>query len=149
MNKMKNFNFGNSRFKFEQSSKTHPFMNGVSNSINQKKNFLSRNKKGDVPVTILVIGVFGVCSLALLTFFISDFKVSNSFVGIDIMEKMNAQVDEYKYYQMKGVSDETIQTYYRIVEEDGRRYMYLDKYQNKLFSDGEILLFSVRYPVPS
>ena len=108
-----------------------------------------KGKKGDVPITLLVIGVFGVCSLALLTFFISDFKISNSFVGLDVMEKMNAQIDEYSYYQLRGVSVEKIQTYYRLIEEDGRKYLYLDKYSTKLFSDEETLLFSVRYPLPN
>ena len=106
-----------------------------------------KGKQGDVPITILVIGVFGVCSLALLTFFISDFNVSNSFVGIDVMKKMNVQIDEYDYYQLRGISIEKIQTYYRLIEEDGKKYFYLDKYSKKLFSDEETLLFSVRYPV--
>jgi hypothetical protein len=108
-----------------------------------------RGKKGDIPITLLVIGVFGVCSLALLTFFISDFKVSNSFVGLDVMGKMNVQIDEYQYYQLKGISVEKIQSYYRLIEVDGKKYFYLDKYSNKLFSDEEILLFSVRYPLPN
>ncbi len=98
-------------------------------------------------MTILVIGVFAVCSLALLTFFISDFKTSNSFVGIDIMQKMNAQIDEYKFYQSQGVSDEKIQSYYRLIEEDGRKYLYLEKYSSGIFGKEQKLLFSVRYPV--
>ncbi len=111
-------------------------------------NFVSRNKKGDIPVTILVIGVFAVCSLALLTFFISDFKITNSFVGLEVMEKMNAQIDEYKYYRSEGVSEGKIQGYYRILEENGRSYLYLEKYSSDLFGKEKILLFSVRYPVP-
>jgi len=106
-----------------------------------------RGKKGDVPITILVIGVFGVCSLALLTFFISDFNISNSFVGLDVMAKMNTQIDEYNYYQLRGISTDKIQSYYRLIEEDGKKYLYLEKHSNKLFSDEETLLFSVRYPI--
>ena len=106
-----------------------------------------KGKQGDVPITILVIGVFGVCSLALLTFFISDFKISNSFVGLDVMEKMNAQIDEYNYYELRDIPIDKIQTYYRLIEEDGRKYLYLEKYSSKLFSEEETLLFSIRYPV--
>ena len=150
MKGMKNFDFGNSLYKFGLRPKTRPNSNSeFPSKVNQNQNFLFKNKQGDVPITILVIGVFAVCSLALLTFFISDFKTSNSFVGIDVMEKMNTQIDEYGYYQLKGVSIEKIQTYYRLIEEDGKKYIYLDKYSNKLFSDEEILLFSVRYPLPS
>ena len=148
MKKMRKIDFGNSLFKFEQSSKTHTdYSTEFPNKINQNQSFFSRNKKGDIPVTILVIGVFAVCSLALLTFFISDFKTSNSFVGIDIMQKMNAQIDEYKFYQSQGVSDEKIQSYYRLIEEDGRKYLYLEKYSSGIFGKEQKLLFSVRYPV--
>lgn len=56
-----------------------------------------KNKHGDLPVTILVIGVFAVCSLALLSFFYSNLKVQNSFVGIDSMEKMNLQIETYLF----------------------------------------------------
>jgi hypothetical protein len=117
-------------------------------SVNSFVNF-KKNKKGDVPVTILVIGVFAICSLALLTFFISDFKITNSFVSFEVMEKMNSQIDEYKYYKSEGVSEKKIQGYYRILEENGRSYLYLEKYSSGIFGNEKKLLFSVRYPVPN
>lgn len=55
------------------------------------------NKKGDIPVTILVIGVFVICSLALLSFFNSAIKARDFFIGIDLMEKMNSQIEEAKF----------------------------------------------------
>jgi hypothetical protein len=70
------------------------------------------NKKGDLPVTVLVIGVFGVCILALLSFFYSSFQVQKSLVGIDIMEKANTQIETnhlghlYLYKTVKVLSPE-------------------------------------------
>ena len=52
------------------------------------------NKKGDIPVTILVIGVFIVCTLALLSFFVSMNVIKKSFVGISLVEKANSQIEK-------------------------------------------------------
>lgn len=52
------------------------------------------DKKGDIPTIVLVIGVFIVCSLALGSFYVSNFKVEKSFVGIGAMEEMNSQIEE-------------------------------------------------------
>ncbi|MCX6750366.1 MAG: hypothetical protein NTZ83_02830 [Candidatus Pacearchaeota archaeon] len=54
-----------------------------------------KNKKGDLPVTILVIGVFGVCTLALLTFVYSSFQIHKSLIGVEIMEKANVQIESH------------------------------------------------------
>ena len=51
------------------------------------------NKRGDLPVTILVIGVLVVCTLALISFLHSSSKVGKLFQGIDIMEEANAQIE--------------------------------------------------------
>ncbi len=111
-----------------------------------------RGKRGDVPIRVLVHVVFAVCSLALLAFFISVFKVSNDFVGIGVMDKMNAQIDAYDYYRNREISVETVESYFRVVEEDGVKYLYLDKYKGNIFkkeSTEDDFLFSVRYPLPS
>ena len=71
-----------------------------------------KNKKSSVPVTILVIGVFLVCSYALLTFFISDFKISNSFIVVTLVREANIQIDEYLFYKNSGVSLEKIDKYF-------------------------------------
>lgn len=60
------------------------------------------NKRGNLPIIILVIGVLAVCSLALLSFYVSNFKVSNSFSGIKLVEKVNSQIEEGKSGQIYG-----------------------------------------------
>jgi len=54
------------------------------------------NKNGDLPVTILVIGVFAVCTLALLSFFYSSYILSKSLEGTELIEEVNARVEAGK-----------------------------------------------------
>lgn len=51
------------------------------------------DKRADIPLTILIVGVFGVCILALLSFIYSSFLINKSFVGVEIMEKANIQME--------------------------------------------------------
>jgi len=91
------------------------------------------NKKGDIPTTVLVIGVFVVCSLALGSFYVSNFKVEKSFVGIALMEEMNSQIERNLF------SGESI---------DG---LYKEKNETKWIPEWgfnwrkEIIVFSVEY----
>ncbi len=75
-----------------------------------KYNFFPKNRKADIPVTILVIGVFSVCCLALLSFFISAINTRESFMGIDLMEKINSQIEENFFYGITGYSTDLEKT---------------------------------------
>ena len=102
-----------------------------------------KNKCGDIPITILVIGVFAVCSLALLSFYYSDTKVKNSFVGIDKMEKMNLQMEQYLVYKNLDNLDTKI-------NRDGDVFFYQEKNITKgfLLWKKEKTMFSVKYNLP-
>lgn len=52
------------------------------------------NHKGDIPVVILVIGVFMICGLALFSFYNANSNVRDSFVGIKKMDEMNSQIEQ-------------------------------------------------------
>jgi hypothetical protein len=52
------------------------------------------NKKGDVPVTILVLGVFVICGIAIGSFVYSSFLMGKSFEGLDIMENANINIEQ-------------------------------------------------------
>ena len=52
------------------------------------------NKRGDIPVTVLVIGVLILCGLALLSFYNADLKTRDSFVGLKSMKEMNSQIEQ-------------------------------------------------------
>jgi hypothetical protein len=56
------------------------------------------NKRGDIPITILVIGTILVCSIALLSFNLTNVKIRNSFVGLGVMEQLNSQIEENYFY---------------------------------------------------
>jgi hypothetical protein len=51
------------------------------------------NKRGDLPVTLLIIGVFAVCTLALLSFFYSSYQLHKSFIGVGVVEQANIQIE--------------------------------------------------------
>ncbi|MFH1503548.1 MAG: hypothetical protein ABIE36_02735 [Candidatus Diapherotrites archaeon] len=51
------------------------------------------NKKADIPVTILVIGVFAVCVLALIIFLNSSHYAGKYFAGINLIEEAKARIE--------------------------------------------------------
>lgn len=112
-----------------------------------------RNKKGDIPTVILVIGVFAVCTVGIITFFIADFHTANSFVGVQVMQKFNAQVEEYTFYLNQGISPTKLQNKFNITKIDGKEYFYMEiPYEPSLFGKGKSTgspMFSARYPVPN
>jgi len=52
------------------------------------------NKRGDIPITILVIGVFAICVLAILSFNFANSKIVERFVGIGLIETINSVAKE-------------------------------------------------------
>ena len=111
------------------------------------------HKKGDLPITLLVIGVFAICAFALLTFFISDFKISNSFAGPNRMININSYADEYMFYKNAGMSDDKLKSIFNITTEYERDYFTDKVVDNRggfwIFGGKEVLEFSVKSQVPS
>lgn len=87
------------------------------------------NKRGDIPTTILVIGVIFVCGMAIFSFFASTIKMRDSFVGISLMEKMKFQIEE------------------KIFNNENPMGLSLDKNETRglLWDRKEVLVFSVEY----
>ncbi len=92
-----------------------------------------KNKRGDIPITILVIGVIAICGFALFTFLSSSRHVRSYFVGIGMMEKLNSQIEQ------------------KIFNGENPAGLYLSKNVNKgvLFWKEDVLLFSVEYKGPA
>ncbi len=63
------------------------------------------NNKADVTVTMLVIGVFAVCTLALISFYQSSVEVRNSLVGFNLMEKMNSDLESLHFTQKDSLKN--------------------------------------------
>ncbi len=51
------------------------------------KNLL-KNKRGDIPITILVIGILAICILAIFSFYSSDRNVKDDFSSVGVIEKV-------------------------------------------------------------
>jgi|GEM_PF-3440520 len=108
------------------------------------------NRKGAIPVVILVIGVFAVCTFALLTFLIADFKATTSFSGVNIMKNLTQNVEEYTAYKnIKNISTEKLGVMFNLKEINGQKCFFYEERDKKAFSrlkgDYGNLLFSVQY----
>ena len=57
-----------------------------------------KNKKADIPVTILVIGVFAICLMALFSFLYVSAVKKNNFPGINMMESLNVDIEKFNFY---------------------------------------------------
>lgn len=95
-----------------------------------------KNKQGDIPITILVIGIFAVCMLAILSFIHASVGLRNSFIGIDVVENTNNQI-EFKDFQ-----NEDFNYFY---QERNKTHASFD-YIGRGFKDE--ILFSVDYERP-
>lgn len=67
-------------------------------------NKIQKSKKGDISITILVLGVFAVCSLALLSFYLSGISGKETFFRVGIIEKINSLADEIKFYKNSEIN---------------------------------------------
>lgn len=63
----------------------------------------SKNKRGNIPITILVIGVVAICILALGSFAFSIFK-SNQGFGLGVFEDIYSDVEKFYFYTGQGIS---------------------------------------------
>jgi len=102
-----------------------------------------KNKRGDIPVTILLIGVIAICGLAIFSFVASSFTKSQSFIGVSKMEELSAKIDSYYFYNAMGLSEEKLN---EIVEIENNE-IYLEQTKPHLIKEDEFL-FSVKYVFP-
>lgn len=56
------------------------------------------NKRADIPVVILVIGVVGICILTILSFVTVNNKIDKDFLGIGLIETANSIEEELEFY---------------------------------------------------
>ncbi|MAH03664.1 hypothetical protein CMI39_02660 [Candidatus Pacearchaeota archaeon] len=87
-----------------------------------------KNKRGDIPVTILVIGVFAICSMAIFSFVYSKGKVQEDFVGIGLIENINSIEEEIRFYESLEKTPEEIKEILKEVEFDGTYYIIQKNY---------------------
>lgn len=95
-----------------------------------------KNKKGDIPVTILVLGVVVICILAILSFFASSFEIKKNF-DIQIVKETKLAREKFDVYTNFGFNKEEIDSALNIDYDQQGRYI--------LLQDDSI---SVRYNLP-
>ena len=61
------------------------------------KNLL-KNKRGDIPITILVIGILAICILAIFSFYSSCKSVKDDFSSISAIEKVLIVKEKISFY---------------------------------------------------
>ena len=60
------------------------------------------NKRGDIPITVLVLGVFAVCAIVILSFFSNSSGSDNVFVNLYLIEKTKSLEVDYFFYESIG-----------------------------------------------
>ena len=100
-----------------------------------------KNKRADIPVTILVMGVIAVCALALFSFLSSSFSTGQSFAGVSLMEELNAKIDAHYFYRNIGVATDKIDRVLGIEDNE----IYLEDNRTSILPwKKDEFLFSVR-----
>lgn len=67
------------------------------------------SKRGDIPITILVIGILAVCLLAIVSFYISDRTTKNALNSADLPELVAIAKEKMTVYENLGLSSEEIE----------------------------------------
>ena len=154
----------NNRGDISSDSHTHRERNKKNFHTHREKiNHLQKNKKGDISTTILVVGVFAICSLALLSFYFSGIDSKETFSRLEIIKKVNSIADEIKFYKNPEINknpEEILEIFQAKTSNenliysatgDGNNYkitatLYENKYSLIGFGFGErIPVFSVEY----
>ncbi len=65
-----------------------------------------KNKRADIPVMILVLGVIAICGLAILSFIISEKNIfpEGESLGIEVFEQLYSDVEKFEFYINVGDS---------------------------------------------
>ncbi|MEK6847737.1 MAG: hypothetical protein AABX50_01270 [Nanoarchaeota archaeon] len=85
-----------------------------------------KNKRGDIPVTILVLGVVAICILAILSFFVSSFEMKKNF-DIQIVKEAKLAREKFDIYTNLGFTKEEIDSALNIGYDPQGRYVLLQR----------------------
>ena len=85
-----------------------------------------KNKRGDIPVTILVMGVVAICILAILSFFVSSFEMKKNF-DIQLVKEAKLAREKFDIYINLGFTKEEIDSALNIGYDQQGRYILLQR----------------------
>lgn len=104
--------------------------------------FSKKTKTANITITILVISVLLLCSIALITFIMAKTRIVNVFTGVYLMEELNSQIEHYSVNADLNMVDTKVNA-------QGKRVFY----QENMGSSGfwlwknDKVSFSVEYPL--
>ena len=75
-----------------------------------------KDKKADIPLVILVIGVLAVCAITIFSFMSFSFKIGKTFSQVSVVEALDVKINEYLFYKNNQVPDEIIEEALNISE---------------------------------
>ena len=114
----------------------------------KKIRIAGKNKRGDVPITLLVIGAIVVYIYALVTFAISMSRANGVIIESAVIEQMNNKIDNYYFYtNLNQYSrDEIMNMLGAKTDDSGRKYLYSEELSGDLLSSGKKILYVEYYP---
>ena len=113
---------------------------------------LMKNKRADIAITILTIGVFAVCALALISFILYTNNFWSGYVNTDIFENLSSSLENYYLYVNSGLSPQQaaqnvggqIQNNQLILNTEQK---YVPDILGPIFGDKTYTIISVKYIV--
>ena len=84
-----------------------------------------KNKRGDIPITILVLGVLFICIIAIISFYISDSNIKGNFNSISLIEKASVIKEKISFYRNLGFSEDEISEMFGIKSDALGKYFIL------------------------
>ncbi len=90
------------------------------------KNLL-KNKRGDIPITILVVGILAICIMALFSFYFSDKIMKKGFNDISLVDEISLLKEKILVYRELGFSDEKIYEILDVKKDDTGNYLFLNR----------------------
>jgi hypothetical protein len=95
---------------------------------------LIKNKLGDVPVMILVIGVLVIVGIAILSFLFVLGKNNETFHSYALVEETNSAIDQYYFYKNINLPQSDIDNALKleIDRSSGKRYINITKDNGKV-----------------
>ncbi|MBU2616802.1 MAG: hypothetical protein KKB79_02365 [Nanoarchaeota archaeon] len=81
------------------------------------------NKKGEVPVVILVVGVLAICALTIFSFYTSSRAIRNGLDSVGVVDEAVISAKRIEFYQEAGVSESDLEVLFGIESDELGRYI--------------------------
>lgn len=63
------------------------------------------NKRADIAITILVIGVFAICTFAILSFYFPSTNIKDEFRCVELVSEAALVLEEIEFYEKVGAEN--------------------------------------------